>query len=320
MGTRVVKFLIHAFLCTCVIFFPRSSGCAHGIALDRIAADGNLKMLSARSFGGNGIEFLFVENSRIFTFNGIRMPLGFAVTKKGGKFFVEQSDYRCHILPLLRPKFNGGGLRTIAIDAGHGGADEGTVSKHGELREKVLTLDICHRLAKLLQAAGYRVVLTRSADMKIPLFERSRIANSASADLFVSIHCNSAPSPDASGIEVFLLTPMEQASSYQPPRQALAERVAGNGFDAINIVLGYCLQSAAVSGASAVDRGVKHDRFAVLRGLNCPGALVECGFLSNPRECKKLASAAYRDRLARALFDGIVKFDGKLCGRVRSTK
>jgi N-acetylmuramoyl-L-alanine amidase len=316
MGARIARLLIHAILCACVVFFPRRGGCAQSIALSRIAAAGNAKMLTNNCFGAEGARFLFRENSRIFTFNGIRMPLGFAATGAGGKIFLEQSDYGCHVLPLLRlEKLHPGRLRTVAIDAGHGGADEGTVSKCGTLREKDLAMDIARRLAKLLSAAGYRTVLTRNGDRKIPLAERTRVANRAGADLFLSIHLNSAPTADASGIEVFVLTPASQASSYQQASHAVRGKSAGNDFDALNIVLGYHLQSCAVAATSAVDRGVKHDRFAVLDGLKCPGALIECGFLSNRSESKKLASAEYRDKLARSMCEAVRRFAGEVPNR-----
>jgi N-acetylmuramoyl-L-alanine amidase len=270
-------------------------------------------MLSANSFGTRGIAFAFKDNSRVFTFKEVLMPLGFPVTRRYGRYYIDSSDYKYHIQPLLpTTKHRHKKLRIIALDAGHGGEDGGTTAQWDKLQEKFLTMDMCLRLAKLLEKNGYRVILTRSQDKKVPLPERTQIANRSKADLFISIHFNSAPSASASGIETFTLTPSTQASSYQASSRNAHRNFIGNAFDCLNIVIGYCLQSSLTKKTSAIDRGVKHSTFVVLRDLKCPGILVECGFLSNREECKKIASSAYRDILAQSIFDGIVKFNDLL--------
>ncbi|MDR1891328.1 MAG: N-acetylmuramoyl-L-alanine amidase [Puniceicoccales bacterium] len=283
------------------------------IPLIKVAKANRVQMISANSFGAKDAVFAFKDNSRIFTFKNISMPLGFPVTKRYGKYHIDSSDYKYHIQPLFpTTKHNYKKLKVIALDAGHGGKDNGTTDKWHNLQEKNLTMDVCSRLAKLLEKKGYRVIFTRSRDQKVSLPERTQIANRAGANLFISVHFNSAPSASASGIEVFTLTPSAQASSYQVSSRNIQRSFVGNTFDTLNIVLGYCLQSSLVEKTSAIDRGVKHSTFVVLRDLKCPGILVECGFLSNYEECTKITSSTYRDALAQAIFDGIVKFDDLL--------
>ncbi|MDR1528571.1 MAG: N-acetylmuramoyl-L-alanine amidase [Puniceicoccales bacterium] len=296
------------------IVICRSLAClAVEIPLIKVAKTNGLHMLSANSFGTKGIAFAFKDNSRVFTFKNILMPLGFPTIKRYGRYYIDSSDYKYHIQPLLpTAKHRYKKLRIIALDAGHGGEDNGATAQWDKLQEKFLAMDVCLRLAKLLEKNGYRVILTRAQDKKVPLPERTQIANRAKADLFISIHFNSAPSVSASGIETFTLTPPTQASSYQASSRSVHGNFIGNTFDTLNIVLGYCLQSSLTEKTSAIDRGVKHSTFVVLRDLRCPGILVECGFLSNREECKKITSPTYRDTLAQSICDGIIKFDNLL--------
>ncbi|MDR2432512.1 MAG: N-acetylmuramoyl-L-alanine amidase [Puniceicoccales bacterium] len=310
---RKIKYLIFASVILGMAICCGSTCHAAEIPLVKIAKTNGLQMLSANSFGTKGIVFAFKDDSRIFTFKKILMPLGFPAIKRYGRYYVDSSDYKYHIQPLLpTTKHHRKKLKIIALDAGHGGEDNGAIAQWDKLQEKFLTMDVCLRLAKLLEKSGYKVVLTRSQDKKVPLPERTQTANRAKVDLFISIHFNSAPSASASGIETFILTPSTQASSYQISSRNAHENFVGNEFDSLNTVLGYCLQSSLTEKTLAIDRGVKHGTFVVLRDLKCPGILVECGFLSNREECKRIASSAYRDTLAQSIFDGIVKFDNLL--------
>ncbi|MDR0741981.1 MAG: N-acetylmuramoyl-L-alanine amidase [Puniceicoccales bacterium] len=310
---RKIKYLIFASA-ICGVVICRSLAClAVEIPLIKVAKTNGLHMLSANSFGAKDVAFAFKDNSRVFTFKKILMPLGFPAVKRYGRYYIDSSDYKYHIQPLLpTTKHRYKKLRTIVLDAGHGGEDNGAIAPWNKLQEKFLTMDVCLRLAKLLEKNGYKVVLTRSQDKKVPLPERTQIANRTKADLFISIHFNSAPSASASGIETFTLTPPTQASSYQASSRSVHGNFIGNTFDTLNIILGYCLQSSLTEKTSAIDRGVKHSTFVVLRDLKCPGILVECGFLSNREECKKIASSAYRDILAQSIFNGIIKFNDLL--------
>ena len=214
-------------------------------------------------------------------------------------------------------------VRRIVLDPGHGGSDDGTRTPVG-LTEKVLTLDISQRLALLLMGAGFEVTMTREADTKLFLRDRVRFANQAHADLFVSIHLNWLKDGRANrGIETYFLGPSddpfitELASAenresgysmadvrqllngiYSDLRQQESRRLAA------------AVQRRLVAAVGEVsrevrDRGVRSAPFLVLVETEMPAILAEVASLSSPEEARLLAQADYRDRLARALFDGI---------------
>jgi N-acetylmuramoyl-L-alanine amidase len=310
---RTIKLPVGVFLLFCALFCVGSGHCTRLVSLDKISGNNRLRMFSPNSFGTKGAVFSFNENSKTFKFNNILMPLSFRSVLRNGKIYIDQADCKCHVSPLLpTARRNYRAIKRIAIDAGHGGEDSGAISKSIKLKEKILTMDVCLRLEKLLKQRGYEVILTRASDCKIPLNERSYIANNAGADLFISVHFNSEQHDNATGIETFVLTPTAHPSTYQKAGEVLSEKFSGNKFDDLNTVLGYCLQSSFIKTTMAADRGVKHSRFTVLRQLHCPGALVECGFLSNATDSKKIASASHRNRLAESIVEGIIKFEKAL--------
>ncbi len=212
----------------------------------------------------------------------------------------------------------------IVVDAGHGGADDGARGPAGSL-EKDVVLVIAQRVGKALEAGGARVVQTRRDDAFVSLAERSEIANAARADLFLSIHANSAPDPGASGSETYFLSP--DASDADALRTALAEnevfRQAGAAEDSVDVVggiLGDLIRTEHMQGSSRAaaaiqhklatlevpSRGVKQAPFAVLSGVNMPAVLVEVGFLTNAAEEKHLRRAESQTALARALAEAVL--------------
>jgi N-acetylmuramoyl-L-alanine amidase len=199
-------------------------------------------------------------------------------------------------------------LRTIVLDPGHGGPDQGTHAQSG-LAEKTLTLDLSKRLRALLAQKGYSVLLTRNDDRETSLDSRSAFARARKADLFVSLHFNSAaPATEPRGAETFCLTPSGAPStSTKGAALSAADFVSfhGNRFDNDNVVLAHCIQQSLVGRTGAVERGVKRARFEVLKDLTCPGVLVECGFLSNPSDVRLVSQSSHRDRLAAAILAGI---------------
>jgi len=199
-------------------------------------------------------------------------------------------------------------LRTIVLDPGHGGPDQGAHAKNG-LLEKTLTLDLAKRLRGLLAQKGYNVLLTRNDDREVSLDSRSAFARARKADLFVSLHFNSsAPSTEPRGAETFCLTP-SGAQSTSTKSAALSATdflaFAGNRFDNDNVVLAHCIQQSLVARTGAVERGVKRARFEVLKDQTCPGVLVESGFLSNVSDARLISQSSHRDRLAAAVMVGI---------------
>jgi len=212
--------------------------------------------------------------------------------------------------------------RRIVIDPGHGGHDPGTIGRRG-LQEKDLVLDVALRLERLVrQELGTEVVLTRSTDVFVPLEERTAIANSKGADLFVSIHANASRNASARGIETYFLS---FARSSHAEAVAARENAISTATlkDLQNLVKAITLTSkidesrdlAASIQESMVtsvreehevpDRGVHTAPFYVLIGANMPAVLAEIAFVSHPEDEKRLRTAQYRELLAKSLLRGL---------------
>ena len=257
----------------------------------------------------------FGKQAKLLYINRMPVYLGFPTVESQGRLYLAQADYQHVMQPILTPQaFRGRpGLKRIAIDAGHGGHDSGARNDAYGLKEKDLTLDVAARLKALLERAGLEVVLIRSSEDYIPLAERPQRANQFDADLFISLHFNAAASKTAEGFETYALTPQFQASSkYAHPSGKDAERYAGNQQDPWNTLLAYHIQRGLVQRLGGPDRGVKRARWAVLQDLQCPGVLVEMGFVSHPKTAEKLQSGAHRQTLAQSLFDGILAYRQRL--------
>ncbi|WP_153730568.1 N-acetylmuramoyl-L-alanine amidase [Sporosarcina obsidiansis] len=179
--------------------------------------------------------------------------------------------------------------RIIVVDAGHGGYDPGT-SKNGQT-EKAITLKVAQKLEAKLKNAGAKVLATRSSDKYLSLEQRTEFAKKNYAETFVSIHVNSAGS-SAKGTEVFY------DSSTNP-----------NGTESRDLAT--FIQRNIVQKANMVDRGVKNERFYVIRNNNVAAVLVELGFLSNADDYKKLTSDKYADIYADAIYQGIYQYYNK---------
>jgi N-acetylmuramoyl-L-alanine amidase len=240
-------------------------------------------------------------------FNGQDYGLGFALRLVDELPYVHWLDAKKTFQVLL-----GGGVtwskeqRTIVIDPGHGGKDSGTTSTAGgkRLREKDYTLDWARRVQRLLVADGWNVILTRSTDTEISLAERVAIAQRNRADLFLSLHFNSATrNMGTSGMESFCLTPTGMPSNLvRGYRDDPSEVYPNNRFDEQNLQWAARIQRSLLRVTGAVDRGVLHARFmAVLRGQHRPAVLIEGGYLSHPEEGRKIASAEYRQILAEGV-------------------
>ncbi len=178
----------------------------------------------------------------------------------------------------------------IVIDPGHGGSDPGTV--HGDTQEKSLTLDIAKRLRDVLLARGWQVIMTRNDDRDVfapndsahdELQARDDVANSRGARLLISIHVNSYENAGPDGVTTFF---------YKPSDRALAQAV----------------NRSVTSELGIKSNGVIKDKLYVVNHANMPAALVETAFISNPDDLALLQSAAWRQRMAQAIADGIVDY------------
>lgn len=250
-------------------------------------------------------------DSREIRFNGLRLFMGDAALPYRGGLWVSRLDVEKLLVPLLKPAVHRATARpprVIAIDAGHGGRDTGTRNVKLRMEEKDLTLDVAKRVAAVLESEGYRVVMTRSDDRYLPLADRAEIANAAGADLFVSVHFNSGPA-QVRGIETYLLTPQDQRSTGDVAIGATDRQPqAGNQSDPWNAVLGFQLHRHLIQRLGSFDRGLKRARFAVLRRVECPAALVEVGYLSNDEEAMRIAGVEYRSAVAEAIASGIAAY------------
>ncbi|HEY2952872.1 MAG TPA: N-acetylmuramoyl-L-alanine amidase, partial [Verrucomicrobiae bacterium] len=170
--------------------------------------------------------------------------------------------------------------------------------------EKNLALDWALRLRPLLEANGWKVYLTRSDDSEVSLADRVALADRVKADFFLSLHFNSAtPNTRQAGVETFCLTPVGMPSSLVRDFEDDPKHIfPNNAFDAQNVQFAYRLHRAVLQCTQAADRGVRRARFmGVVRGQRRPAVLIEGGYLSNPAEARKIASAAYRQALAEAV-------------------
>jgi N-acetylmuramoyl-L-alanine amidase len=217
------------------------------------------------------------------------------------------------------------GLRSVVVDAGHGGAEEGARGPGGTV-EKTVTLGVARRLKAALEGRlGVRVILTRDGDATVGLDQRAAVANNNKADLFISLHANASVRSSATGAEVFYLSldeyGEEAARAAASPGETLP--VFGGGSREIDVVPWRLAQArhignsavlaraveAALRGRIAMSsRALQQAPFRVLVGANMPAVLVEMGFMTNPAQEKQLSSDEYQNAVAQSLFDAIVQF------------
>jgi N-acetylmuramoyl-L-alanine amidase len=248
--------------------------------------------------------------SRIANWNGLELRLGFAPQMIDNQIFVNALDIKKSVEPLLSAGtiFPAKTNRVIVIDAGHGGQDAGAKSILGNRYEKEFTLDWARRLASLLSAKGWQVYLTRANDTELALSNRVTVAEQRKADLFVSLHFNSAaPDTEQAGLETYCLTPTGMPSTLTRGfEDDLRLAFPNNSFDGQNLQLACGVHRALLRVNGNHDRGVRRARFpAVLRGQQRPAILIEGGYLSNPREARLISDPVYRQKLAQAVANGI---------------
>jgi N-acetylmuramoyl-L-alanine amidase len=250
------------------------------------------------------------KNGRRVELDGAVIWLNEPLKLVKGKWSFATVDVNKTLAPALRPPafLAGQGHRIVVLDPGHGGKDSGAESPAG-LLEKTVALDIAKRTRKHLEEAGCKVYLTREDDSFLELTERVKLAKTWKADLFVSIHLNAISRFDAAGVETFVLS-LPGHSSTNDPEGHVPSQIShpGNQQDAANQALAFSLHKSLISGNDVEDRGLRRARFLVLRQSETPAALVECGFLSNPREAGRLSVAYYREKMALSLAQGIDKY------------
>jgi N-acetylmuramoyl-L-alanine amidase len=216
-------------------------------------------------------------------------------------------------------------VRRVVIDAGHGGHDTGAIGPTG-VREKDVALSVTQKLKTKLEALGLEVVLTRDDDTFIALDERTRIANREHGDLFISIHCNAAPSKSLRGVETYTLN--TSSNRYSVRLAARENATTERGINDLQYILADLatkantgesqrladrVQRSIIRGLSkdykgVRDLGTKEALFVVLLGAKMPSILVETSFLSNPEDEQRLASAEYQQLLADQIAEAVSGF------------
>jgi N-acetylmuramoyl-L-alanine amidase len=229
-------------------------------------------------------------------------------------------------------------LRTIVIDAGHGGHDPGATGPGG-LMEKDLVLDVAKRVARLVESElGVKARLSRDGDHFVTLRDRTSLANRERADLFVSIHANAHREAANEGVETYFLS--SEATDNTARQVAAAENsvvqlekatsrarmdvvkailwdLAQSEFQVESSKLAEIVQDSMTRALRIPNRGVKQAGFYVLGGAAMPAVLVEIGFVTNPKEERRLKETRYRDDIARAILAGLAEYKRHWDQRVR---
>jgi N-acetylmuramoyl-L-alanine amidase len=225
-------------------------------------------------------------------------------------------------------------IRTIVIDAGHGGKDPGAVGVYYKLKEKDINLDIAKRLKRLLSSSNMRVYLTRDKDVYIPLSKRAEFANRMNADFFISIHANASRSKWLRGFEVYYLSERTDDNARALNAAKKTNFYSENGsIDRCNTTaqaIAYdlkftenrieskelssqLLKSVKRQNVYTRRNSLRSARFHILKDIktDMPAILVEVGYISNTKEEGLLRLSSYRDKIAEGLAEGILSYKDK---------
>ena len=247
----------------------------------------------------------------------------------------------------LSASAQGGGvaLRTVVIDAGHGGHDPGAISTDGKLTEKFVVLDVALSLGKMINEAypDVKVIYTRDKDVFIPLNTRADIANKNHADLFISLHCNSVPKNKTapSGTETYVMGMSKSESNmevskrensvilmeddystkyqgYDPdnPESFIFFNLMQNAYFEHSLLMAELCQKHLSKGPISTNRGIKQGALLVLWRTTMPSVLVEMGFITNKNDRNTLASKDKRTQLASRIFGAFKDFKEQYDGTV----
>ncbi len=278
-----------------------------------------------------------LKSARIAQFNKetVRVVLDL---QQFGKFytFTLEDPYRLVIDiyiqkgVVIREKKKAGGKFTVVIDPGHGGKDPGAIGPRG-LKEKDVVLNVGKKLGKILKEEyGIKVIYTRKKDVFIPLNERTEIANSNKANLFISIHVNANRLRRLNGIETYILNwtndkeamrvaARENAISFkkmqkvQDELQMILQDLARDNKRDESVMLARSVQDSLISTLKKkhrriTDLGVKQALFYVLIGAEMPSILIEVSFISNREEEKRLSKNSYKNKIAEAIAKGVMSY------------
>src|SRR6266540_4800213 len=194
----------------------------------------------------------------------------------------------------------------VVLDPGHGGEDSGAMC--GGVMEKELTLDVARRVDRLLDSEGVATLMTRLGDSYVSLADRAAFGNRVKESIFISIHFNEDNKPVASGVETYYAANQINSGSTFGLWQPFFSRTPSNSPKPESQSLAGFIQEALVARTRSVDRGTQAKQFFVIANVTSPAVLIEGGFITNQDELSKLASEEYRDQLAAAIADGILRY------------
>jgi N-acetylmuramoyl-L-alanine amidase len=194
----------------------------------------------------------------------------------------------------------------VVLDPGHGGQDSGAMC--GGVMEKDLTLDVARRIDRLLDAEGIATLMTRLGDTYVSLADRAAFGNRVRDSIFVSIHFNEDNKPVASGVETYYAAHQIASAFALASWLPFLARPPSDSPKPESQSLASFIQEALVVRTRSVDRGTQTKQFFVIANVTSPAVLIEGGFLTNKEDVTKLASEDYRNQLAAAVADGILRY------------
>jgi N-acetylmuramoyl-L-alanine amidase len=255
-------------------------------------------------------RLVFTADSRDAKINGVQVALSFPIANQKGVALIAQFDLNTAVRPLLfPPRFaEARTIKMICLDPGHGGKDTGNRTFWHS--EKTFTLAMASELRDQLKKAGFNVILTRTTDKYVELFDRPALANRRDADLFVSLHFNAIETgrDEVSGPETYCITPVGASSSNAQGEGRNHGPTTANRYEYKSLLFAYQIEKSLVQNLGVNDRGVRRARFAVLCDAAMPAILIECGYMTHPVEGKKIFDAAYRRQMAQAIVKGILNY------------
>ena len=221
---------------------------------------------------------------------------------------LRQTERPVRKIESRTPKSSAGSkpFAVVVLDPGHGGQDSGAMC--GGVLEKDLTLDVARRIDRLLNSEGIATLMTRVADTYVSLADRAAFTNRVRKCIFVSIHFNEDNKPVASGVETYYAAHQITAGSFLASWLPFVWRPFSESPNPESQNLAALVQEALVARTRSIDRGTEARQFFVIANVTSPAILIEGGFLTNKEDISKLASEDYRNQIAAAVADGILRY------------